>query len=131
MTELLAERSDVLCSVTCSTAEYCVSLRGEFDIYDRDGVAAAFQEGEDYRHVVVDLAQTTFIDASIIGVLVAQAALRKRVSAKRIRIVNASSHIRRLFSLCRLDQLFEFDRVPAGGSLARFLSETIGRSALV
>jgi anti-anti-sigma factor len=46
-----------------------VTLRGEHDINTRQRVASALETTEGHRRVVVDLSECTFIDSSVIKVL--------------------------------------------------------------
>lgn len=87
-------------ALSTSNVTACFTLRGDFDIYDKQQLASVLAAGIGYHTLTIDLAQTTFIDASIIGVLARLAGLRRDVRAARLRIVNANVGIRRLFSIC-------------------------------
>ncbi|HET6896049.1 MAG TPA: STAS domain-containing protein, partial [Candidatus Baltobacteraceae bacterium] len=67
---------------------------------------APLEQGIGYRNVTIDLAHTTFIDASIIGVFVRLANRCRKNNAAQVHIVNASTHVRRLFSICKLEGFF-------------------------
>ena len=50
-----------------------VSLRGEFDLASHDELKACFADAVDHgltRHVIVDLGLVTFLDSTVLGLLV-------------------------------------------------------------
>jgi anti-sigma B factor antagonist len=70
----------------------------------RDCVVA--QLGDDSRNVAVDLSQTTFIDSSGLGALVAlQKAAAKRQGS--LSILNPQPSIQQILQLTRLDSFFQ------------------------
>jgi anti-anti-sigma factor len=85
------------------------SLFDEFDIYNKGQLSAALEESVGSRTITIDLAHTTFIDASILGVFVRLANRCRRHNAAQVRIVNASTHLNRLFSICRLEGVFDIE----------------------
>lgn len=97
--------------LSTSNVTACFTLRGDFDIYNKRQLAGVLAAGVGYRTLIIDLAQTAFIDASIIGVLARLAGLRRDAGAARLRVVNANVWIRRLFSICRLGEVFSIDEV--------------------
>ena len=86
------------------------SLRGEFDISNKLQLSAALTPYIDSQTLTIDLAHTTFIDASTLGVFVRVARCRHELNATRLRIVKAT-HCRRIFSLCELDDVFDIEEV--------------------
>jgi len=84
-------------------------LFDEFDIYNKGQLCATLEESVGSLAVTIDLTHTTFIDASILGVFVGLAVRCREHNAARVRIVNASAHLRRLFSICRLEAIFEIE----------------------
>lgn len=84
-------------------------MRGEFDVYSRRQLASALEGALDSLRITIDLGGTTFMDAAILGVLVATAARRRELRAAPLRIINASVHLKRLFSICRLEDTFCFE----------------------
>jgi anti-sigma B factor antagonist len=70
----------------------------------RDWVRAALQDG--HRTIEVDLSQTTFIDSSGLGALVA---LHKTAASRRgnLRLVNPHPSVQQILELTRLDGIFE------------------------
>ena len=95
-------------------SDVCLYLRGEFDIYNKRELAALLASSAAYRTITVDLAQTRFIDASILGVFARFADLRRELEAAQLRIVNVNRFIFKLFSICRLDTLFCIEEQPHG-----------------
>jgi len=82
------------------------SLHHEFDIYNNGRLLEALEQGIGYRNITIDLAHTTFIDASILGIFVRLAGRCRKNNGATVRIINASTHLRRLFSICQLEGLF-------------------------
>ena len=70
----------------------------------RDWVHAGFGEG--HRNIEVDLSQTTFIDSSGLGTLIAlhKAAARRQ---GRLRLLNPLPPVRQILELTRLDGILE------------------------
>jgi anti-anti-sigma factor len=89
------------------------SLQGDLDLSDKSRLAAALGSDTDSQRLTIDLASATFIDASILGVFVHVARRRRAINADRLRIVNVSSHFRRIVSLCKLDDVFDVEDLPA------------------
>ncbi|WP_283138037.1 STAS domain-containing protein [Rhizohabitans arisaemae] len=81
-----------------------IEARGEIDLLGAQALRKAMAD-EPARHVIVDLSQVTFCDASGLGALVAA---RKRLLAEggSIQVVGANTHIRRLFEITGLDRVF-------------------------
>ncbi len=89
-----------------SGSDMCLGLSGEFDIYNKRQLAATFASCVACPAITIDLGQTRFIDAGIIGVFARFAVLRRDLGAAPLRIVNVNRFICKLFSICRLDGLF-------------------------
>jgi anti-sigma B factor antagonist len=70
----------------------------------RDWVRAALEEG--HKNIEVDLSQTTFIDSSGLGALVA---LHKTAASRRgrLRLVNPQPSVQQILELTRLDGILE------------------------
>lgn len=90
----------------------CLGLSGEFDIYNKRQLAATLASSVAYPTITIDLAETRFIDAGIMGVFARFAGLRRELGAAQLRIVNVNKLIFRLFSICRLDTLFCIEEQP-------------------
>lgn len=99
-------------AVSESISDVCLYLCGEFDIYNKQQLAATLASSVAYRTITIDLAQTRFIDAGIIGVFAGFAGLRRELGAAPFRIINVNKFIFRLFSICRLDSLFCIEEQP-------------------
>ena len=81
----------------------------------RDAVRAQSTDGA----VVLDMAGVSMIDASGLGLLLQ---MRNEFQARgvRLRVMNASRFVRRIFEITRLDSVFEVTSgVEAGPTLAR------------
>jgi anti-anti-sigma factor len=96
------------------------SLHGEFDIFNKWQLSEALEPCIASRTLTVDLAHTKFIDASTLGVFAHVARLRWEIDATRLRIINVSTHLRRIFSICQLDDVFNIDAVAARTRKPRF-----------
>lgn len=99
-------------AVSESISDVCLYLCGEFDIYNKQQLAATLASSVAYRTITIDLAQTRFIDAGIIGVFARFADLRRELDAAQLRIVNVDRFIFKLFSICRLNSLFCVEERP-------------------
>ena len=89
-----------------NTPDAFFTLCGEFDICNESQLSGTLDESVGYRTVTIDLAQTTFIDASILGVLVRLEGRCRKHNAGHVQIINANAHLRKLFSICGLDSTF-------------------------
>lgn len=85
------------------------SPRGEFDFCNKSQLSATLESGIASQTMTVDLAQTTFIDASTLRVFEHVADCRRELNATPLRIVNVNDHFRRIFSICGLDKTFEIE----------------------
>lgn len=101
-------------AVRDSVSDLCLYLRGEFDIHNKHQVAATLASSVAYRTITIDLAETRFIDASIIGVFARFAELRREIEAAQMRIANVNRFIFKLFSICRLNALFCIEEQSRG-----------------
>jgi anti-sigma B factor antagonist len=102
-----------------------VSLGGEVDVHTAsrldEELAGAIEMGA--RRVVVDLAGTSFIDSTVLGVLLRT---NRRLDALdgRLVLVSDDPRILRVFELSGLDRQFEIER-----SLAETISKLSDRNA--
>lgn len=99
-------RGQVHRSVGDSSSDVRLYLRGEFDIHNKGQLASTLASTLANRTVTIDLAETRFIDAGIIGVFARFAGLRRELEAAQLRIVNVNKFIFKLFSICRLETIF-------------------------
>lgn len=111
-TPIIPDRT-IVCAQSRNDSAICFSPCGDFDIYNKDELAAALRQGIAYPTFVVDLERTTYIDASILGVLVGLARRRKISDATPIRIIHVRDQIHKLFTICKLEHIFDI-----GGELA-------------
>jgi anti-sigma B factor antagonist len=83
-----------------------IAVRGEVDLFTAPELKQAVGDaiGEGRTRVVVDLAETTFLDSSGLGVLVG-ALQRLRDCGGALGIVNVDAAISRTFSITGLDQI--------------------------
>jgi anti-anti-sigma factor len=89
-----------------NTSDAHFALYGEFDICNKSQLSAALDESVGYRTITIDLAQTAFIDASILGVFVRLADRCRKHNAGQMGILNANGHPRKLFSICEFESAF-------------------------
>ena len=98
-------------------------VRGEADLHVapdlRDRIAVAI--AGDAKQLVVDLTEATFIDSTILGVLLG-AVKRLRSRGGQLRVVVARTDVRRLFEITLLDRVFPIhdrceDALVAGGGV--------------
>jgi len=84
-----------------------VALVGEADVFTVPPAKAAMMAllGEGVKHLIVDLSGTEYLDSTALGALVG---ILRRVRAEggSVQLVNPPPHVRRLFEITRLDQVF-------------------------
>jgi anti-sigma B factor antagonist len=101
---------------------YVVAVAGEVDIFTapelKRAVGAAIDDGA--KAIVVDLAETRFLDSTALGVLIG-AVKRLRMIDGRMVIVNTEPSTAKTFEITGLDQIFEIvgDRDAAIAALAK------------
>lgn len=84
-----------------------VVVTGEIDIATRQQLSNALREAQERsRHVVLDLAEATFIDTSGARVLLAAAA-HARATAGAFEVVRPSAAVTRLLALIGADRALE------------------------
>ena len=86
---------------------YVVAVAGEIDLFTAPELKAALGEAIEAgrSRIVVDLAATTFLDSTALGVLIgAVKRLRSRDGA--LTIVNTDANIAKTFEITGLDQIF-------------------------
>lgn len=86
---------------------HVLALAGEVDMYTvpdvRRELGGALDQGA--REIIVDLTATTFIDSTMLGVLLdAQRRLRQR--GGRVVIVSSDRNVRKVFEITALDRVF-------------------------
>ncbi len=86
---------------------HLVAVRGEIDLFTAPELKAVLAEAIEAGHtrVVVDLAETTFLDSTALGVLIG-AVKRLRAHEGALAIVNVDENIAKTFEITGLDQVF-------------------------
>jgi anti-sigma B factor antagonist len=86
---------------------YVIALSGELDLYScpefKDELLRVIAEGA--RHVVIDLAATTFIDSTALGVLL-RGVQRLRTSDGNLSVACSDANICKVFEVTGLDRVF-------------------------
>ena len=79
---------------------HVVAVRGEIDLFTAPELKSALSEAIESGHtrIVVDLTDTTFLDSTALGVLLASA---QRLAARggRLELMNASPAVRRVLDM--------------------------------
>jgi anti-sigma B factor antagonist len=92
----------------------CIALRGEFDLAERPGLDAVLARGAGATHVILDLAETTYLDSSAIGAFIL---LRKTVTERpggAVALARVGPHIARIVEIAGLSAIFpSFDSLEA------------------
>lgn len=85
-------------------------VRGEADLHVapelKSRVTSVLDRG--LRAMVIDLSEVTFVDSTMLGVLLG-ALKRMKASSGEVRVVVAKREIRRVFQLTLLDRVFSLD----------------------
>ena len=92
-----------------------VSVHGELDLNAADELRAAIDLGSDGPRVVVDLAGTTFIDSTALGVIAGAA------KSTELTVVASDPRIVRIFQLTGLDRSVRVERSLAEAIANRLL----------
>jgi anti-sigma B factor antagonist len=84
-----------------------VAVRGDADLHTAHELRTAIADGIDggATWLVVDLAETTFIDSMTLGVLLG-AVKRLRPAGGSVSVVCTDANIRRIFEITLLDRVF-------------------------
>jgi anti-sigma B factor antagonist len=86
---------------------YVISLAGEVDLYTAPEFKQQLLEviGQDATQVIVDFSNTTFIDATTLGVLVG-GVKRLRTNGGQLALVCSDRNITKIFEITGLDRVF-------------------------
>jgi len=86
---------------------HLVAVRGDLDLFSAPELKKVFAEaiGAGRIRIIVDLAETTFLDSSALGVLVV-ALKRLRSCHGDLAIVNLNENLTTIFKMTGLDQTF-------------------------
>ena len=87
----------------------CISLTGEWDIFCKDELWALLRCAKDADVVILDMTETTFLDASSLGQLVRVKNVRIAREHPVVRLVGLLPQLKQLFSLTGLDSLFTIE----------------------
>lgn len=83
-----------------------VLLEGEFDISERDRLNKCFETAAKADVLVLNFAETTYIDSSVLHVLCALQSAMDTKGSKLI-LIGLNAPLRRLFEVMRLDTVFD------------------------
>ena len=99
---------------------YAVSVIGEGDLYSAPQLESALDEAfaNDPVLVVVDFAATTFIDSTILGLLL-KTAKRAEASGCELAIVCYDRRLRKVFEIAGVSSLFRFEHSVADALIPR------------
>jgi anti-sigma B factor antagonist len=94
-------------TVTIGQGDFLVALTGEVDLYTapelKQELLRLVDEGA--RRIIVDLTDTTFIDSTVLSVLLSTVK-RLRPSGGQLGIVCSDRNIRKIFEITLLDRVF-------------------------
>jgi anti-anti-sigma factor len=80
-----------------------IELEGEYDLSQKEQIAALFGSLRADGPVVIDLTKVTFIDSTFLHLL---AGLRLRFKEQSITLIGATASIKRILKLVKFEQLF-------------------------
>lgn len=87
---------------------YVVRLEGDLDFSRKPELDALLSGAENADIAIVDLERVTYLDSSVLGSLMM---LKKHMiehgTAGVVRLAGANQSLRRIFSICGLDRVFE------------------------
>jgi anti-sigma B factor antagonist len=86
---------------------HVVAVRGDLDLFTASELKEVFAHAIEAGriHIIVDLAETTFLDSTALGVLMA-ALKRLRSHHGTLTIVNLNENLTTIFKITALDQTF-------------------------
>lgn len=119
-------------TVSISQAHHVASimLKGEFDVANVDELQANAQQAlarASVTHIVVDLEQVTFMDATALGALIGLREDAARGSLS-LALSNVPARVRRLLEITELDTLFDIASDAAFDvDVRRSTDEALGR----
>ena len=95
-----------------------IQMCGEFDIANKDSLAALLLPGEDADAVVIDMSDTTYMDSTALHCFIH---LKTQLMARgggSVRLVGVQPKFRRLFAITGLEKLFDFEDLNEGSAQA-------------
>lgn len=90
-----------------------LQMRGEFDISNKDRLSAILLPGESADDVIIDMADTTYIDSSALHCLIHLKQQMMKRGRGTVQLVGVRPGIRRMFTITQLDALFEISSQSA------------------
>ena len=84
-------------------------MSGEFDLCNISRLAEVLEPAVACSRMTLDFSRIRLIDASILGLLAGIAGRRLHLGTAQVRIVNAQAIVRRLFDICKMNDIFEMD----------------------
>jgi anti-sigma B factor antagonist len=99
-----------------------VAVHGELDLHSADDLRAALRNGGDTegRQVVLDLAGTTFLDSTALGIISSSSKSLERAGGS-LTVVASDPRIVRIFKLTGLDRSIRVERSLAEAIAGRLL----------
>ena len=94
-----------------------IRLADELDIYGKQAFATLLQPAESAHTVILDLGDTTYLDASALGCLVHLRNQMRVNGGGIVHLINVSPNIRKTFSVTGLDKLFLINTMPPENTL--------------
>jgi anti-anti-sigma factor len=86
-----------------------VRLYGEHDVSSREALSAALVAASGYDHVLVDLARCTFVDSTLINImLVASRRARERGGSVELVVPSEANAVRRTLELANVQRVLPF-----------------------
>jgi anti-anti-sigma factor len=89
---------------------------GEYDVARKNDLRAELEKTEPHSDVVLDLAQTDYMDCSCVGILIAKLhEWRERHPDTNLRLRNVAPSIARMLGILELDRLFVIENIQTLG----------------
>lgn len=87
---------------------HVVVLSGDLDVYRAPEVRMALDDARDKPHLIIDLSGAHTVSAAVLSEFVHCYKERRRLHFEPARMVVASKHVRRIFEITELAQLWPF-----------------------
>ena len=111
---MLDTRDDFRVDVAQEGEVSVVSVGGDVDLHSAPVLRVRLAALADARvgHIVLDLSRSTFLDSMALGVILA-AKKRQTATQGRLDLVIGTPHIRRIFEITMLDEVFDIHETRA------------------
>ena len=99
----------IVSSLDNATAKLTIKVKGRFDFSAHQEFRDAYEKVDSQPSVfVVDMAETTYLDSSALGMLLL---LRDHAGGDnaKIRVSNCNSDVKKILTISNFEQLFEID----------------------